>query len=720
MELKNYFLGLLFTATFFLNVNAQTNVRAWNANGQVFVVWELSTQTALTYSIHMSANPVASTSSAILVGSVFEPEWKGARLTLANPNARWRIPSQTGGIYQLTATEGLFVYTPHDTMTRYFFVTKDGDTQLSSSNRTAATLFVSYDPVADPVQCHLQFSSTTGQGFPFSVFSMWVDGRNDPNDARPDFPVMANAAKNGAPHVFAVFEQQGGLPTGPSPAVVCLHGGGQQGSYWSYGPNSFHYGNTGNAPTDGITIAFDDRLFLSSNGVLNTDRPTNWFGWHTQMSATNASNAPANGLAVPYTLRRLLWSIDWLIHASNFSIDSNRVAIMGNSMGGTGTLLLSRWKPERFSAATAFVPPHYTPETAGRLFGTSQTNMKTTEVGPDGDTLRINDFFDPGKRISTFTRDYCLTRIYRGRCDDAAEWGPQHLQLFNELNDKGLGVHLYWDNRDHTASDWTTDTPGDSCPDIGQWVSPVRTEKCAVPYQSRFRSNQSYPGFFNDDQDLSAQGRQPVLGNGSPLDGDAWGTWGGYYEWDSGTLVDTADRWECTVYLTGQSPVSVDNYPGNNSSCDVSIRKPKQFQPAPGTNLQWRLINPQSGQVLQTGITQPDTAGLIVVTGLTIFKNPIKTRLIIESPFSTGQQHAEENRLHVVVYPNPANDELNLNGQFSSAWKYELNNAYGVTCASGTVTGRTIPLSSIANGTYTLVLTDEAGNRIIKKILVIR
>lgn len=708
---------LTLLTVFFHHAHAQTNVRVWNANGQVFVVWELSPQTALTYSVHMSANPVSSTSGANLLGSVFEPEWIGARLTLANPNARWRIPSSTGGVYQLTATEGLFVYTPHDTMTRYFYVTKDGDTQLGAANRTLTPLSVSYDPVGDPVRCHLQISGTTGQGFPFSVFAMWVDGRNDPNDARPDFPVMANAAKNGAPHVFAVFEPQNGLPTGPYPAVVCLHGGGQQGSYWAYAPNSFHYGNTGNAPTDGVTIAFDDRLFLSSNGVLNTDRPSNWFGWHTQMSATNPSNAPANGLAVPYTLRRLLWSIDWLTHASTFNIDSNRVAIMGNSMGGTGTLLLSRWKPERFSAATAFVPPHYTPETAGRLFGTSLTNMKTTEVGPDGDTLRINDFFDPGKRISPISRDYCLTRIYRGRCDDAAEWGSQHLQLFNDLNDKGLGVHLYWDNRDHTASDWTTDTPGDSCPDIGQWVSPVRTEKCAAAYQSRFRTNQSYPGFFNDDQDFSAQGRQPQLGNGSPTNGDPWGTWAGYYEWETGTLVDTTDRWECTVYLTGQSPVSVDNYPRDSAVCDVTLRKPRLFLPSFSTMLSWRLIDVSNNLTLQSGFTIADSAALVRVNNLTLFKDPRRVRLIIENLLSTESNNPDHEINSTKIYPNPADGSVRILTSTQGRLDYHLLNSVGQVVSEGEVIQYEISTSLLKSGLYTLILTDSKGNRFISKMI---
>ena len=126
---------------------AQSNVRAWNADGQVFVVWELAQQTAVTYSVHVSAGIVTSTADAERVGQVFEPEWSGARLRLANPNARWRVPNGNGGIYQLTATEGLFVFTPHDATTRYFHVTRDAETLLTADNRTPQPLDITYDPV---------------------------------------------------------------------------------------------------------------------------------------------------------------------------------------------------------------------------------------------------------------------------------------------------------------------------------------------------------------------------------------------------------------------------------------------------------------------------------------------------------------------------------------------------------------------------------------------
>ena len=694
----------------------QSNVRAWNSNGQVFIVWQTDTQTTLTYNAWFSNTPAGSTTKLQKAGMVFEPEWTGKRLTLAVPTATWKIPDGKGGYYQLQKNEGLFVYTPHDTMTRFVYITRNNDTLLTSNNRTAAPLFMDYSPSKARIKCHLQFSGTSKEGFPYSVFAMWVDGRLNPADARPDFPVMANEAKNGAPHVFAVFRPQGTLPSSPYPAVVCLHGGGEFGSYWSYSPNGVHYRNTGNVPANGITIAFDDRLFMSANGVVNEDRPSNWFGWHTQLNATTASNAPAGGLVVPYTLRRLVWTIDWLVNESPYNIDSNRISIMGNSMGGTGTLLLSRWKPEKFAAATAFVPPHYTPGTGGRLFGTEQTNLVTTETGPDGKKLRVNDFFNQAQRISPTSRDFCFTRIYRGRCDDAAEWGPRHLQLFNEINNKQLGFHLYWDNRDHTASDWTTDDPNTTCKDVGQWVAPVRTQRCEAAYQGKFRNNQSYPGFYKDDHNFAKSGQQPELGNGDPADGDTWGTWGGYYDWDVNTITDAADRWECTVYLVGQSSVSVDNCPVDSSTCGIGIRKPRIFKPQPGSQLSWKLIRVSNNEVLQSGAVTADTAGVVMIDGLKIFKDPVRTRLIVENGSTSGVNSID--RRLIQVYPNPAQNQLTVSGAIPKNCSYTVVNVCGAEILTGVLQQPNIDVSKLQPGTYFLRLKGGCNFTSVKMIMI--
>jgi pimeloyl-ACP methyl ester carboxylesterase len=612
------------------HAHAQTAVRAWSAKGQVFVVWQVDASPPLTYEIYRSSAPVGSTAQATFVGRVFQPEWRGDRLKLGSPNATWRVPTAGGGSYQLAANEGLFVFTPRAASNEFFAVVRQGTTAIAAANRTEASVAVGFDPVGDPVTCHLQRLGVTPNGYPYRTFAMWVDGRDDPNDARPDFPVMANAAKNGAPHVFTVYEPIAGLPPGPYPATVCLHGGGQSGSHWSWAPESIHYRNTEATPVQGVTVAMDDRLFIATSGVVSTDRPTNWFGWHPGLDPLANTVPSANAIVVPYTLRRLVWTIDWLQTRSTYAIDPLRTSVMGNSMGGAGTLLLSRFRPDRFNAATAFVPQHYTPETGQRLFGTTAQNLRTTEFGPGGVQLRVNDFFDAAVRLSADHRDHCLTRIFRGRRDEAVEWGPLTIGLFEDLNAGRFGTHLYWDNRDHTASDWTTDSPKTPGVDIGEWIVPVRTQRSGAPYQGRYRSDRSYPGFFDDDQSPSLPGRQPTLGNGSPDNGTPWGTWGGYFDWETESIVDTAEAWECTIFLVGQSAASVDNFPGTSATAGVTIRKANAFRPAAGTELAWTL-RAVGGAVVDSGTTTAAADGLVAIAGLTIPKDPLRVRLEVRA-----------------------------------------------------------------------------------------
>jgi pimeloyl-ACP methyl ester carboxylesterase len=606
---------------------AQTDVRAWSAAGQVFVVWRVDATLPLTYDVYRSTSPMTSTSQAILAGRVFQPEWAGERLKLVNASATWRVPTASGGSYQLAANEGLFVFTPHAGTTEHFAVVRNGSTAVTAVNRTQSAVPITYDPVGQPVACHLQLSGVTTRGYPYRTYAMWVDGRDDPNDARPDFPLMANAAKNGAPHVFTAFEPIAGLPSGPLPAVVCLHGGGPSGSHWAFSPEGFHYANDDATPVNGITVAMDDRLFVSTNGIVNSDRPTNWFGWWPGMNPQTSVVPPNSAIVVPYTLRRLVWTIDWLQTRSPYAIDPDRTAVMGNSMGGAGTLLLSRFRPDRFSAATAFVPQHYTPETGQRLFGTTAQNLVTTEVGRDGVPLRVNDFFDPAVPIAAGSRDACLTRIFRGRRDDAVEWGALTIGLFNDMSASRRGTHLYWDNRDHTASDWTTDDPATPGVDIGEWVSPVRTERSGAAYQARYRASRSFPAFFNDDQDPAASGRQPTLGNGSPDDGTPWGTWCGYFDWDTETVFDTDQGWSCTLFLFGRSSVAVDNFPGSTATTGLAVRKPRRLWPAPGAVVAWTLRSDRTDAVLQSGTAIAEPDGLVAVTGLVIPKDPQRVRI---------------------------------------------------------------------------------------------
>ena len=142
--------------------------------------------------------------------------------------------------------------------------------------------------------------------------------------------------------------------------------------------------------------------------------------------------------------------------------------------------------------------------------------------------------------------------------------------------------------------------------------------------------------YANDDQDPLTPGRQPSLGNGDPDDGTPWGTWSGYYDWDTTTITDTPLAWACTMFLIGQSSCSVDNYPGTTATCDVSVRRPQRFHPPDGAVLNWRLVRMADGTILQAGTTSPESDGLVVVTGLSLFKDPIRCRLEVRFQPQSG------------------------------------------------------------------------------------
>jgi hypothetical protein len=337
-----------------------------------------------------------------------------------------------------------------------------------------------------------------------------------------------------------------------------------------------------------------------------------------------------------------MWIQDWLEQRSPYRIDTTRVSLFGTSMGAGAASVLARRFPERFSVASCFVPAVFAAENtanARRLIGLQSQNLATVETSPVGGPLRINDYWNHATRLSLTQRDVPLMRFYRGRAEfvtstTVPEWSASTvLAAFDGLNATGWGVHLFWDQRDHTSSAWSTEDAGNPLPDIGQWVSPVLTDRPSRTSIIRYRSNQSFPAFFNDDQNTALAGRQPSMGNGDPLDGDLWGTWSGYYDWDQTNLTDTASYWACTVFLTGQSSVSVDNYPGTSATASVAIRRSQLFAPAPGASLSWRLRRLSDGVVLQSGITTPDVSGLVTIHGLTIFKDPVRARLEVY-PFS--------------------------------------------------------------------------------------
>jgi hypothetical protein len=222
----------------------------------------------------------------------------------------------------------------------------------------------------------------------------------------------------------------------------------------------------------------------------------------------------------------------------------------------------------------------------------------------------------------------------------------------------------------------------------------------------------------NDDQNFINSGRQPELGNGSPTDGDAWGTWGGVYDWDVNTIVDSTNRWECTIYLVGQSAVSIDNYNGDSAKCDVTIRKPQSFVPQPATLLNWELIDVSNNIILQSGVTVVDSLGVVRVNNLTFTKDPNRRRLKMVNPNAVGINNPSFNNTKVVVYPNPANDMLFIRGIEGEEITYRIYNPSGQMVLEGTTTNKSFPTKVLPTGFYTLIISDNKGVSHVKKLII--
>ncbi|HAD13280.1 MAG TPA: hypothetical protein DCF33_12685, partial [Saprospirales bacterium] len=173
-----------------LFLSAQTNVRAWYADGQVWVVWEASQPLPDWYSVYAKPTAFGNTSEALRIGKLHLFEYGCLALKeQVSPDATPRIPGPGGqGFYQLKPLEALFVFTPHQAGSLYFAVAADDETVITAGQNITndAVQFV-YNPTLDPVECHLQasFPSPFAAGYNCFAFLMWSDGRQNQWENRP-------------------------------------------------------------------------------------------------------------------------------------------------------------------------------------------------------------------------------------------------------------------------------------------------------------------------------------------------------------------------------------------------------------------------------------------------------------------------------------------------------------------------------------------------------
>ncbi len=555
----------------------------WMAAGQVWLRWPdagplTGTQT---YDVYRSTSPINSLSTATLVGRLFADDLRATRLKLADPAATWVLPAAAGGTTALAAGEAHFAWTPHVAETSFFAV-------VPSGSSTPQVKFGPIDETIAPVSAHVQRSGIDGQsGLAFVDYALWVDGRAGADPGRADFPVMGPPSFNGLATIFRVYASP--ATASPMPGLLVLHGNG--GSWLDHHPAASNNGPDVRL-SKGIVTAVDDAFAYAAGSTVSIGT-TRWFGsWDGFDRFNPTQSLPPNGSMVhPYTLRRLLWIREWMI--ANRAVDPDRVLIAGHSMGALGAVTATRAYPDKFAGTLAYQCHTNVVAGFGDFLRGNETQNLPTSLGAS-----IIDVHDPAVLIAP--GDLPPMHIVWGVTDNMIPWAdkPATIAQFSAAK---RGHQIWWDDRTH-GYPWT-----------GHFVGSVglRAESLV-----KLKRNQSYPAFSSEvSPDASTS--------------NAWGTQGGYLEWDPDSIVDTPSLWSVELWLRGTATLAADVPSFATVTVDISIRRPQLYRPAAGAVRTWTLRRISDNAVLQTGALTVSPAGLVTASAVVIPKDPQRVRLSV-------------------------------------------------------------------------------------------
>ena len=311
-----------------------------------------------------------------------------------------------------------------------------------------------------------------------------------------------------------------------------------------------------------------------------------WTGYHERLAQGRlTAQSVATGAVHPYTQRRLLSFIDWL--ATNIRIDKTRVFAAGNSMGGSGAIMLAIRHPERIAWAIGWVGVH-SPKLSPTfrssyegVYGLPSWNARFEDGTP------VWDYYDDTWYLRQHPeRDIGLISFSNGKNDRGIGW-EQAVQFYRALQDTRQPHVFVWGQHGH-GERATMPAQG------GERVNPLD-----------LRTDQSLPAFTHGSLDDDP-------GNGAPEEGAPSGQSNLFLTWNTATIVDDAAHWSVTIALTARAPQPT-------ATVDVTPRRLQRFTLAPGDKLVW--TNSQGERVVQGGELVADRWGLATLPQVQITRH---------------------------------------------------------------------------------------------------
>ncbi len=710
-----------------LTARAQTNVRAWYADGQVWVVWELGQQPLPeTFGIYAAPEPFSQVGEAVLVGRPFYLEYLPAALReQIDETINYHIPDGMDGTYEVAPNEGLFVFTPHQSGSLFFAVTAWGDSLVQQGiNITDDAVPFSYDPVNDPVECHLQASmpSPSNANYTCQAYVLWADGRQNYWESRPDFPVMANAAKNGMPSFFIACVPDDFDNSHPVPLTVWLHGG--QGDAQQSVPGKRRIIDID--PEEGILVAHNDDVVGWRVEAPSLHSNTWHFGWRKNWDPfTQLDLSTTTDTVINYTQRRYIWIDEWLI--KHFNVDPARINLNGHSMGAAGTTALAKSYPAHYASAAIHSNGFEGPGTvnAAILFGTRAQNFPTNLRNREDLPVRFYQLWNLIDNCSP-TRDWPLLRTWHGKRDanEAMAWDAEVVENYCMADSLGMGVQIFWSERYHNLNTSSID----------HWYHGNHPDE-QIAYdntdyeEAHFRADTWLPAFFN--HRLDSQARNPgdgTPGIGNNGSGDDWGTWGGYHRWSDLVAFTDADgpHIEGTFWLEEGAVFENENCPVDSLLADLYIRRlPDSMDNSLcSTNLMYQLTS-LDDDYLAIGMVDCVDGALLKLEDVQLFRKGIR-RLHLEISTLVATSTVDTRPFQAQLFPNPAHETAYLQvdldaGGWIQLGLYDMWGQRLLHLSYHCLPGRNrleLPVEGLSSGMYFWQISHEEGATSTLRMLV--
>ena len=395
--------------------------------------------------------------------------------------------------------------------------------------------------------------------------------------------------------------------TNPLPVRIGLHGfGGSAGTVGRAG----YFGVAPHDPNATWWTGYNDQLPLESGKTINIGTIPNY----TQRRVMHLLSYLMNGCP------------DLVTNGENAcpGVNPERIAVSGQSMGGTGSFFLAINYGYHFAEISTRIggtTPHFL--TLGQQDGLIRFFWGAKNLGlPDEKGTNVWDLYDSSRAAldNKHFRNLHFSTI-SGKNDPVISFDAmvgispvEDISFLSALQQKeGIGHLSVWDQRAHGGNE-----PGLSA----NWWN-------ALDDTSFLSRNLAFPAFSNGSADDDA-GVADGMGG---YTGSLRGAKNRYLRWDSANIIDTRDQLsmpiKADIDTTGTPPAA--GYPptGNNYfgplpiTANVTIRRIQQFQMLPGETIHWSY-NGKSETVSANDDGSVTVPGLEMTTSFTplVFTRP--------------------------------------------------------------------------------------------------